>query len=84
MTDKLSKAAAELGRKGGKAGKGASKVRGDSAYYRLKRFRGVAAQHQAADAACGRDWVCACAACKTVRERESAPEKSETDPESAD
>ena len=32
-----SKAAAALGRKGGKAGTGASKRRGDSAYYRALR-----------------------------------------------
>lgn len=31
---KLKKAAAILGRKGGKAGRGKSQVRGDSAYYR--------------------------------------------------
>jgi hypothetical protein len=34
-----SKAAAALGRKGGKAGTGASKRRGDSAYYRALRAK---------------------------------------------
>ena len=34
-----SKAAAALGRKGGKAGTGASKRRGDSAYYKALRAK---------------------------------------------
>jgi len=43
-----SKAAAALGRKGGKAGTGASKRRGDSAYYRtLRAHRAGAKGHMA-------------------------------------
>lgn len=75
--------------RGGTAGRGASKRRGDSAYYaRLARKRRkpkaearavdylseyetaqleTARQHRDADRACGRNWVCACAACRTVR-----------------
>lgn len=29
----------------------------------------TASQHRLADAKCGRDWVCQCAACRTVREK---------------
>lgn len=36
---------------------------------RLATFDEVARDHAAADAACGREWVCACAACRTVRAR---------------
>lgn len=28
----------------------------------------VAESHKAADAACGRDWLCSCAACREVRD----------------
>lgn len=32
-----------------------------------KWFAKAAAEHKKADAACGRDWVCACAACRAAR-----------------
>jgi hypothetical protein len=35
-----------------------------------RRFAETAAQHQAADAAVGRDWSCACAACRATRDAE--------------
>ena len=37
--DSLKETAAALGRKGGKAGKGSAKVRGDSAYYKALRAK---------------------------------------------
>jgi hypothetical protein len=39
--DEIKKYLAELGRKGGKAGKGKSKVRGGSDYYRKLRMKGL-------------------------------------------
>ena len=40
LSARINKAAVALGRKGGKAGTGASKRRGDSAYYRALRAKG--------------------------------------------
>jgi len=34
---------------------------------KIPPFRAVAASHAAADAACGREWVCACGPCRSVR-----------------
>lgn len=76
--DNTSKAAAALGKLGGKAGTGEAKRRGDSAYYKALRAKGweaqqarqaarMATEHREADAACGRSWQCACAACRNAR-----------------
>ena len=43
--DSLKEAAAALGRKGGKAGKGAAKRRGDSAYYKALRAKATKPKH---------------------------------------
>lgn len=44
MQKQLRKALARIGRKGGKAGRGVSKQRGDSEYYRALSRKGVKAR----------------------------------------
>lgn len=69
----LNKAAAAMGRKGGAAGRGAAKARPLSSERARsiveRRWAEVAEQHKAADAACGREWVCGCGACRSARSR---------------
>lgn len=39
---------------------------------RIPTMAETAREHRAADAACGREWVCACAACRNVRKASRA------------
>jgi hypothetical protein len=38
----------------------------------IRSSKDVAADHRRADEDCGREWECACAACRTVRDRKLA------------
>lgn len=51
MSKRLTSAAALLGAKGGAAGRGAAKVRGDHDYYSRMRLTGLARKKHAADSA---------------------------------
>ncbi len=62
----------KAGRRGGRAGRGAAKRRGGPEHYQdlvRTRWDAIAREHEAADKACGREWCCACAACRSLRER---------------
>lgn len=47
----------------------ADKREGKASATLLEAYIKLARTHKAADAACGRDWTCACAACREVRRR---------------
>jgi general stress protein YciG len=81
MTKQESKAAQVLGRKGGRiGGKSRSEAKVQAVRENGKKggwhthkanepwYAKAAREHMAADKACGRDWVCACAPCRAARQ----------------
>lgn len=44
--------------------------------FKIRTAEEISAEHKAADARCGRDWECACAACNQQRQAEAKQQKT--------